>query len=42
MESTSFEFGDGGKMFGVRCPECPGIMKEVNVENASTKKVLKR
>ncbi|CZT25074.1 uncharacterized protein RCC_10804 [Ramularia collo-cygni] len=42
VEGGTFEFGKDGKMFGVRCPECPEVMREVNVQNAATKKVFKR
>ena len=38
----SGNFANGGKVFGVKCPECDSIMRNVNVEIAATKKIHKR
>ena len=31
--------GEDGKAFGVKCPQCDGIMRNANIEIAATKKV---
>jgi ariadne-1 len=28
--------------FGIVCPECPAVMKEINIQEVATKKVLQR
>ena len=43
VESATFAVGgEDGKIFGIKCPQCDGIMRSVNVEIATTKKVYER
>ncbi|EME44851.1 hypothetical protein DOTSEDRAFT_169860 [Dothistroma septosporum NZE10] len=40
IETAQFATGgENGKRFGVKCPECPAVMKNVNIQIATTKKM---
>lgn len=42
VESANFTTSEDGKVFGIKCTECDGIMRNVNVQAAVTKKVHNR
>lgn len=43
VEGATFATGgEDGKVFGVKCPQCDGIMRNANIEIAGTKKVYAR
>jgi hypothetical protein len=43
VDSASFTVGgEDGKAFGVRCPQCDAVMKNVNIELAANKKVYEK
>ncbi|KAK3676911.1 hypothetical protein LTR78_003115 [Recurvomyces mirabilis] len=42
VDSSNYATGDeGGKVFGIRCPQCVAIMKDDDLEEVTTKKVYK-
>ena len=41
-DSNFIRGGEDANMFGIRCPECREVMKNSDVERASTKKVYQR
>lgn len=38
IEGSLFATGDDGKIFGIKCPQCPALMRNVNIEIATTQK----
>jgi len=43
VDNGNFTFGGkDGKALGIKCPQCPAVMKNVNVYIATTKKVYNR
>lgn len=43
IESANYTTGgEDGKAFGVKCPQCDAVMKNVNVEDAAVKKVYQQ
>lgn len=43
VDGTNFKSGgEDGKLWGIQCPQCDCIMRGVNVQDGSTKKIGKR